>query len=126
MTLRRGQSGSGQLAVWIACGTAVVAVLAAGRPALAQDCTPLLGLLQQGRNTVEISRMTGLTRNAVEHCRQELSKPIFLGPEGAPPLGAVGPAPRSAAGPAPRRAAGPPPRGAAGPPPVGREVRRLP
>ena len=94
--------------------------------AQAQDCPSLLGLFQQGRSDVEIARRMGLTTNDVAFCRSQLQRPIVVGPEGAPPVGAVGPVPRGAAGPAPRGAAGPPPLGAAGAPPVGREVKRLP
>jgi hypothetical protein len=83
-------------------------------------------LLREGRSTVEIARMSGMTSADVGRCRRELSQPVFVGPEGAPPVGAAGPAPRGAAGPPPGGAAGRPPAGAAGPPPVGHEVQRLP
>ena len=93
----------------------------------AQDCTPLLSMFQAGRSTAEIAQITGLTTNEVDFCHQQLRRPVFIGPAGAPPVGAPGPAPRNAAGPPPSgNAVGPPPVGAAGPPPVGRDIRRLP
>ena len=95
-------------------------------PARAQDCALLLDLFQQGFSTTEIARNTGLTVNQAEACRRELSRPIFIGPPGPPPLNAPGPPPRNAPGPPPLGAAGPPPLGAAGPPPVGWDVKRLP
>ncbi len=103
----------------------LITVIAASE-AYATDCMVLLGAFQQGRSNVEIGRMSGLTATEVQDCRRELSRPIFVGPDGAPPVGAAGPAPRNAAGPPPIGAAGAPPSGAAGPPPVGREVKRLP
>jgi hypothetical protein len=105
---------------------AVTIVLVCATAARAQDCSALLSLFQQGRSTAEIARATGMTRHDVKACRQQLRRPIFVGPQGPPPLGAVGPAPRNAAGPPPLGAAGPPPFGAAGPPPVGHDVKRLP
>jgi hypothetical protein len=126
MTTHRTRFWNWTLGGALVWGVITAAVLSCAAPAPAQDCTPLLGLFQQGRNTTEISRMTGLNRNQVESCRKELSKPIYVGPAGAVPLGAVGPGPRNAAGPPPVGAAGPPPVGAAGAPPVGREVKRLP
>lgn len=104
---------------------AAVVLLCAGS-APAQDCGWLLGLFQQGLSTEDIARNAGLTPNQVDACRRQLQQPIFVGPEGAPPQGAVGPAPRNAAGPPPVGAAGKPPVGAVGPPPVGREIKRLP
>src|SRR5574337_1069128 len=89
---------------------ATAVVLLCPVPVRGQDCGWLLGLFQQGLSTGEIARDTGLTGNQVEACRRQLQQPIFVGPEGAPPQGAVGPAPRNAAG----------------PPPVGHEVKRLP
>jgi len=105
---------------------AAAVVLLCAAPVRAQDCGWLLGSFQQGLSTDEIARDTGLTANQVETCRRQLQQPIFVGPEGAPPQGAVGPAPRNAAGSPPVGAAGRPPVGAAGPPPVGREIKRLP
>jgi hypothetical protein len=119
-------NGYWRIGTMVRAGLAIVALLVTSRVAHGQDCGPLLSLFQQGRNTTEISRITGMPRNQVEGCRRELSKPIFVGPEGSPPLGAVGPAPKRAAGPPPVGAAGPPPLGAAGPPPLGRKVKRLP
>ena len=108
----------------------LVAIIAAAGGAISEvqatDCESLLSLFQQGRSTVEIARLSGLTSNEVRACHRELSQPVFIGPEGAPPVRAAGPPPRKAAGPPPVGAAGPPPVGAAGPPPVGREVKRLP
>ena len=118
--------GHRRLGSWVFPGLLTVTLLAMSSVAHGQDCVPLLSLFQQGRSTTEISKVTGFTRNQVEGCRRELTKPIFVGPDGSPPLGAVGPAPKRAAGPPPVGAAGPPPLGAAGPPPVGREVKRLP
>lgn len=111
---------------WVLPLALTSAVFLAAGPVRAQDCGPLLGLFQQGRNSTEIARITGLQRYQVEACRRALSKPIVVGPEGAPPLEAVGPGPKRAAGPPPVGAAGPPPKGAAGVPPVGHEVKRLP
>ncbi len=106
---------------------AMGALICAPAPAAhGTDCGSLLSLFQEGRSTVEIARMTGLTSTEVGDCRRELSRPIFVGPEGVPPYGAAGPPPRNAAGPPPGGAAGPPPVGPAGPPPKGREVKRLP
>ncbi len=104
---------------------AVVALVCAA-PVWAQDCSALLGLFQQGRSTIEIARVTGLTGNEVEACRRQLSRSSFVGPAGRAPQGAAGPAPVGAAGPPPVGAAGPPPLGAAGRPPVGGAVRRVP
>jgi hypothetical protein len=109
-----------------ACAIALTAAASAPGGAHATDCGSLLGLFQAGRSTVEIARMTGLSSTQVQDCRRELSQPVFVGPEGAPPLGAAGPPPRNAVGPPPLGAAGPPPLGAAGPAPRGREVKRLP
>jgi len=114
--------------VWGPMGVLLAAaiVLWCAVPACAQDCGWLLGLFQQGLSTQEIAQGTGLTTVQVESCRRQLQQPIFVGPEGAPPHGAVGPAPRNPAGPPPGGAAGPPPAGAAGPPPVGHKIKRLP
>jgi hypothetical protein len=106
-------------------GAIAVSLLFAGI-AWAQDCTALLSLFQQGFNAAQIAEMTGLTGNQVEACRQQLSRPIFVGPAGAPPVNAAGPPPLNPVGPPPLGAAGPPPVGAAGPPPVGQEIKRLP
>jgi len=106
---------------WTAAA-AVIVPLALAAPVSAQDCTSILSLLQQGRSTADISRRSGLSPAEVLQCRRELSQPIFVGPEGPPPVHAAGPPPRNAAGPPPIGAAGPPPIGAAGPPPVGRQV----
>jgi hypothetical protein len=106
-------------------GGALLVLLAVGI-AVAQDCTALLGLFQQGMNSADIARMTGLTVSQVELCRGNLSQPAVVGPQGPLPLGAAGPPPLGAAGPPPVGAAGPSvgavgpmPGGAAGPPPVG-------
>jgi len=112
--------------VGTACAIALATAAATPDGARATDCSSLLGLFQAGRSNVEIARMTGLPSTQVQDCRRELSQPVFVGPEGAPPVGAVGPAPRKAAGPPPLGAAGPPPVGAAGPAPRGRDVKRLP
>ena len=105
---------------------AFAVVLLCAVPVRAQECSWLLGLFQQGLSAQEIAWETGLTGNQVETCRRQLRQPIFVGPEGVPPQGAVGPAPRNAAGSPPVGAVGRPPSGAAGPPPVGREIKRLP
>ena len=97
----------------------IAASLTLARPVRAQDCTALLPLLQQGRSSVEIARITGLSANTVEACRVQLSRPTQEGPAGPPPIGAAGAPPIGAAGPPPHGAAGPPPVGAAGRPPVG-------
>lgn len=104
----------------------VGAVLAAAGVAQAQNCTTLFDLFQQGLSNVEIANATGLTANQVAGCRQQLQRPITVGPAGPPPLGAAGPPPHNPAGPPPLGAAGRPPLGAAGPPPVPREMKRLP
>lgn len=95
-------------------------------PAQANDCMTLLPLFQQGGSDAQIAQYTGLPLAAVNSCRGQLSRPIYVGPAGAPPMGAVGPPPGGAAGRPPLGAAGPPPMGAAGAPPVGRDVKRLP
>ena len=97
--------------------------------------TPLKG-------DAEIAAITGLSTNSVGACRRELSRPLGVGPAGAPPAAAVGPPPvnapgrppigaagvppAGAAGAPPVGAAGAPPAGAAGAPPVGRDIKRLP
>lgn len=115
--------GSGRMTLALAV---VTAGLFCAVPARGQDCGFLLGLFQQGLSTTEIARGTGLGTNEVEACRRELRRPIFVGPQGPPPLNAAGPPPKNAPGPPPLGAAGRPPLGAAGPPPVGHDVRRLP
>lgn len=92
----------------------------------ANDCMALLPLFQRGLSDPEIAAETQLPFAVVESCRRELSRPLPVGPAGAPPMGAVGAPPAGAAGRPPLGAAGPPPMGAAGPPPVGRDVQRLP
>ncbi len=96
--------------------------------ARAESCALLLGAFQQGASDEEIAQATGFAVNDVSGCRRELSRPIFVGPSGVPPVGAAGVPPRgSAIGPPPSGSAvGPPPIGGPGPAPVGREVRRLP
>ena len=122
-------SGARLVAAWwrglVAAG-ALAAMFGFAATAEAQDCTTLLSAFQQGLSAAQIARMTGLTTNDVERCRRQLSRPIFVGPAGAPPVNAAGPPPRNPAGPPPLGAAGPPPVNAAGPPPVGHEVKRLP
>ena len=113
-TQPRWQLGFGFLTMVLDAGS-----LTRVRPVHAQDCSALLPLLQQGRNSVEIARITGLSANTVEDCRVQLSRPTLEGPAGSAPIGAAGSAPHGAAGPPPFGAAGPPPHGAAGPPPVG-------
>jgi len=111
-------------------------------PVAAQECVALLPLFQQGRGDAEIAAITGLSTNSVGACRRELSRPLGVGPAGAPPAAAVGPPPVNApgrppigaagvpparaAGAPPVGAAGAPPAGAAGAPPVGRDIKRLP
>ena len=124
MTRLRARTGKWRPMACTLAATTVVLVCAA--PVRGQDCSWLLGLFQQGLSTAEIARETGMTGNQVEACQRQLRQPIFVGPEGVPPQGAVGPAPLNAAGPPPVGAAGPPPVGAAGPAPVGHKVKRLP
>lgn len=102
-----------------------VALLLASTSTARADCMTLLPLFQQGGGAAEIAQLTGLPFAQVESCRRELSRPIVIGPDGAPPVGAAGPPPVGAAGPPPVGAMGRPPVGAAGPPPVGHVVRRL-
>jgi hypothetical protein len=139
------QPGLGLLAILLVAGMALPP-----RAARAQTCMDLLPLLRQGRSSVEIARITGLSANTVNDCRVQLSRPTQEGPAGpppigaagrsphgapgappigaagAPPIGAAGPPPHGAAGPPPVGAAGPPPIGAAGPPPISRQPPRLP
>ncbi|GIW45991.1 MAG: hypothetical protein KatS3mg077_3273 [Candidatus Binatia bacterium] len=95
-------------------------------PAHANDCMVLLPLFQRGLSDADIAAETQLPFAVVESCRRELSRPLPVGPAGAPPMGAPGAPPAGAAGRPPMGAAGQPPMGAAGPPPVGRDVQRLP
>jgi len=90
------------------------------------NCVQLLPLFQQGLDDASIAGALQLPLAAVQSCRHELSRPLPVGPAGAPPAGAAGVPPAGAAGRPPMGAAGPPPMGAAGPPPVGSEIRRLP
>jgi hypothetical protein len=125
MTKQLWHSLPARLTVWSVVATTFALFLGTA-PAVAQSCSAILGLLQQGRSTDEIVRMTGWQAYEVEGCRREYSRPIVIGPSGVPPHYAPGPPPRGAAGPPPSgRAVGPPPVGAPGPPPVGREVQRL-
>ena len=117
----RWQPRFGRLAILFVAGT----VLHTG-PARAQNCTDLLPLFREGRSTVEIARITGLSANTVAACRVQLSRPTQEGPAGPPPIGAAGRSPHGAAGPPPHGAAGPPPHGAAGAPPISRQPPLLP
>lgn len=107
-------------------GAAVLATLSLARAATAADCMSLLPLFQQGGSDAEVAQYTGLPFAVVQSCHAELSRPIYVGPAGAPPANAAGPPPVRAVGPPPMGAAGPPPMGAAGPPPMGRTIKRLP
>jgi hypothetical protein len=125
MTVHPFHSWQARLAVRGLAAIGFTLLLSAG-PAVAQSCSAILGLLQQGRSTEEIVRMTGWPAFEVEGCRREYSRPIIVGPSGVPPHYAPGPPPRGAAGPPPLGGAvGAPPVGGPGPAPVGREVQRL-
>lgn len=106
-------------------GLALLGLVLLSFPAQATDCMTLLPLFQQGGSDAQIAQYTGLPFAVVQSCRGELTRPIYVGPAGAPPAGAAGPPPVGAAGRPPLGAAGPPPMGAAGAPPVGRDVQRL-
>ncbi len=106
---------------------AAAALLFVGLAAPASaDCNALLPLFQQGGSVAQVAQATGLSFAEVDLCRRELSRPVYVGPAGAPPLNAAGAPPLGAAGRPPMGAAGAPPIGAAGPPPLGRDVRRRP
>src|SRR5262245_32502184 len=108
----------------ILIGIALGCTVIAARRATAVDCVSLLPLFQQGGSDAAIAGYTGLPFAIVESCHRELSRPLAVGPAGAPPMGAAGPPPVRAVGPPPVGAAGAPPFGAAGPPPVGSTIKR--
>lgn len=103
---------------WLTAACAAV-TLAGAVPARAQDCSPLLDMLQQGFSNGEIAYVSGVSAFNVQRCRRLLRQSIFIGTAGRTVVEAAGPSPRHAAGPSPFGAAGPPPVAAAGPPPVG-------
>ena len=98
---------------------ALAGVCGALHPVAAQDCSAIIPLLQEGRSSVEIARMTGIPSTAVDACRRRMQNPPGYGPAGRPPVRAAGAPPVGAAGAPPVGAAGQPPVGAAGRPPLG-------
>lgn len=121
---------SGRLLPWLPQrirATAFLLLLAtAASPSFAADCMSLLPLFRQGGSDQQIAEYTGLPLAMIQGCRYELSRPLPVGPAGAPPMNAAGPPPMGAVGRPPMGAAGAPPLGAAGPPPMGSTIRRLP
>lgn len=115
-----------KIPAWI--GLVLLCSFASLRHALAQgvNCVNLLPLFQRGLSDEEVAAAAQIPLPVARSCRHELTRPLPVGPSGAPPMGAAGPPPAGAAGKPPMGAAGAPPVGAPGPPPVGNEMRRLP